>query len=106
MASYFNRYKKLNNDQTIISPPFVKLDEKSTDTMVIYKINKTRLDKISQEYYGVPYYSWLILMANPEFGGLEWNIRDGQAIRIPLPLDVTLSEYERKISQRLSFYGN
>lgn len=106
MASYFNRYKKLNNDQTIISPPFVKLDEKSTDTMVIYKINKTRLDKLSQEYYGVPYYSWLILMANPEFGGLEWNIKDGQAVRIPLPLDSTLSEYDRKISQRLNFYGN
>ena len=106
MSGYYNRYRKLNNDDTIISPPFVKLDDKSTDTMIIYDIRKTRLDKVSQEYYGVPYYSWLILMANPEYGGLEWNIKDGQAVRIPLPLDATLREYERKLIQRLDYYGN
>jgi hypothetical protein len=106
MSTYFNRYKKLNNDEVTISPPFVKLDEKGTDSMVIYDARKSRLDKISQEFYGVPYYGFLILLANPEFGGLEWNIKDGQAIRIPLPLDVTLREYDRKIMQRLEYYGN
>jgi hypothetical protein len=45
-------------------------------------------------------------MANPEFGGLEWNIKDGQAVRIPQPLDVTLREYERKLVQRLDYYGD
>jgi hypothetical protein len=63
------------------------------------------LDKLSQDYYGVPYYSWLILLANPEFGGLEWNIKEGQAVRIPLPLNETLNEYEAKIRQRLDYYG-
>jgi hypothetical protein len=106
MSGYYNRYRKLNSDETIISPPFIKLDEKRTDAMIIYDVRKSRLDKISQEYYGVPYYGWLILMANPEFGGLEWNIKDGDAVRIPLPLDSTLREYERKLIQRLDYYGN
>lgn len=104
--SYYNRYKKLNNDEIIISPPFIKLDEKSTDTMVLYDVKKSRLDKISQEFYGVPFYGWLILIANPEYGGSEWNIRDGQAVRVPLPLDTTLREYERKLLRRLEYYGD
>ena len=37
---YYNRYKKLNNDQGVVSPPFIKLDEKSTDTMIQYDKNK------------------------------------------------------------------
>lgn len=106
MGSYFNRYKKLNNDDGVISPPFVKLIEKSTDTFIIYDIKKTRLDKVSQEFYGAPFYSWLILMANPEFGGLEWNIIDGQSVRIPLPLDETLREYEQKLVRKLDYYGD
>lgn len=106
MSGYYNRYRKLNSDETIISPPFIKLDEKATDIMIIYDVRKSRLDKISQEYYGVPYYSWLILMANPEFGGLEWNIKDNEAVRIPFPLDSTLKEYERKLVQRLDYYGD
>jgi hypothetical protein len=105
MAGYYDRYKRLNSDESAISPPFIKLDEKGSDQIIRYDINKTRLDKVSQEYYGVPYYSWLILMANPEYGGLEWNIKDGQAIRIPLPLDTTIREYERKLKQRLDYYG-
>jgi hypothetical protein len=44
-------------------------------------------------------------MANPEYGGLEWNIGDGQMIRIPLPLNETLREYERKLNLRLNYYG-
>jgi hypothetical protein len=44
-------------------------------------------------------------MANPEFGGQEWNILDGQTLRIPLPLDETLKEYERKLRQRIDYYG-
>ena len=105
MGGYYNRYRKLNTDDGVLSPPFVKLDEKNTDDMMQYDINKSRLDKISQQYYGAPYYGWLILMANPQYGGLEWNIKDGEFIRIPFPLDATLKEYEQKIVKRLAYYG-
>lgn len=105
MAGYYNRYRKLNTDDKIISPPYVALTPKETDNMIVYDKNKTRLDKVSQNYYDAPYYGWLILLANPEFGGEEWNILDGQTVRIPLPLDESLKEYERKLRQRLDYYG-
>ena len=105
MGKYFNRYRKLTTNDIVTSPPFIKLDEKDTDIMVIYRVNKIRLDKVSQEYYGVPYYSWLILLANPEFGGSEWSIGDGKIVRVPYPLDITLREYDEKLSNRLNYYG-
>jgi hypothetical protein len=105
MAGYYNRYRKLNTDDKIISPPFVALTPKETDDAIVYDKNKTRLDKVSQNYYDAPYYGWLILMANPEFGGEEWNILDGQTVRIPLPLEDSLKEYERKLRQRIYYYG-
>ena len=103
--TYYNRYRRLNTDDQIVSPPFVKLDEKQTDDIVIYDVAKTRLDKLSQQYYGTPYFGWLILMANPEYNGLEWNILDGQIVRIPFPLEDTIKEYETKLSQRIDYYG-
>lgn len=105
MPAYYNRYSTLNNDEEMLSPPFVKLTEKGTDTFVQYDANKSRLDKISQQYYGSPYYGWLILMANPQYGGLEWKIGDGEAIRVPLPFDDTLKEYRTKLRKRLEYYG-
>lgn len=103
--AYFNRYRFLNNDEVNITPPFIKLTEKNTDQFVQYNKNRSRLDKISQEMYGSPYYGWLILMANPELGGLEWSIPDGTAIRVPYPLDESIREYERKLNNRLNYYS-
>lgn len=105
MGAYYNRYKKLNNDDGSISPPFIKLTERNTDKFIQYNINRTRLDKVSSEYYGSPYFNWLILMANPEYLGLEWNIKDGEMVRIPFPLDPALKEYELKLKERLEYYG-
>ena len=103
--SYYNRYNTLNNDSQSLSAPRIKLSEKSTDEMIVYNVNKTRLDKVSLQYYNSPYFGFLILMANPQYGGLEWNIQDGQVIRIPYPLKETLDEYILKLSQRLAYYG-
>lgn len=103
--SYYNRYIGLTNDEISVCPPFVKLTEKSSDKFVRYRKNKSRLDKISQEYYGSPYYGWLILMANPECGGLEWNIKDNEDIRVPYPLDDSLRDYKSKIKSALQYYG-
>ena len=104
MATYYNRYQTLNTSDQIVSPPFVKLDEKDTDDFMIYDLGKSRLDKASMQYYDSPYYGWLILMANPIYKN-EWEIPDGQPIRIPLPLQDTLTEYKNKLKQRLNYYG-
>jgi hypothetical protein len=105
MARYFNRYKTLDSDSKHISPPFVKLIEKTTDLFTVYNTGKSRLDKISQQYYSVPYYGWLILMANPEVAPSEWEIPDNTTLRIPYPLQDTLNEYDTKLKNRVAYYG-
>lgn len=63
------------------------------------------MDKISQQFYGVPYYGWLIMLANPSYGGQEWNIPDGTMLRIPFPLIASLEEYKSKLDQHFLYYG-
>jgi hypothetical protein len=43
-------------------------------------------------YYNNPYGGWLIMLANPEFGGLEFNIPNQTVIRIPFPSIVQLKD--------------
>ncbi len=83
---YYNRYQNffVNGQQTVV--PYVTLPTRPSDQKYIYRANRSRLDKISFEKYGSPYFGWLILMANPEFGGMETNIPDGTILVIPYPL--------------------
>ena len=68
---YYNRYQNflINGKQTVV--PYVNMPSKTTDQRYIYRQAVTRLDKVSQEYYGTPYFGWLILQANPQFGGFN-----------------------------------
>ena len=102
---YFNRYYNflINGEQTVV--PFVKLPSKSTDKKYFYKTGISRLDKISQEYYGSPLFGWLILLANPEYGGLEWNIPDGGLLVIPFPLVSSVQDYEAELNNYFFYYG-
>lgn len=106
MASYHNRYALfLDEDENHRFYPFIELENKNSDYLVLYTVGKTRLDKVSQEYYGDPYHEWLILQANPEHGGLEWNIPDNTLIRVPYPLSVTIQEFRRKLNRQKRIYG-
>ena len=78
---------------------------KNTDKNYIYKIGQSRLDKVSQQYYGTPYFGWLILMANPIYGGLEWNILDGSILTIPFPLVASLQDYKNALDNHFFYYG-
>ena len=102
---YFNRYGKflINGEQTVV--PYVTLPSKTTDKKYIYKINQSRLDKISQQYYGSPFFGWLILAGNPMYGGQEWNISDGSILTIPFPLVASLQDYNNALDNRFFYYG-
>jgi len=102
---YYNRYNQflVNGEQTIV--PFVKLPAKPSDKVHIYKVGKSRLDKVSQEYFGTPFFGWLILQANPQFGGLENNIYDGAMLVIPFPLITSLQDYKSAIETYFFYYG-
>jgi hypothetical protein len=102
---YWDRYQDflINGQQTVV--PFVTIPSKSTDKRFIYRSGITRLDKLSQEYYNSPYFGWLILTANPQYGGLETNIPDNSLIFIPFPLISSLQDYKSALETYFFYYG-
>ena len=102
---YYNRYNNfvLNGQQTVV--PYVTLPTKPSDKKYIYKVSQSRLDILSQQYYGAPYFGWLILVANPLYGGLEWNIPDGSILTIPFPLIASLQDYKNALDNHFLYYG-
>ena len=102
---YYDRYQKflLNGQQTVV--PNIVLPSKTTDMRYVYKADVSRLDKISFEFYQTPYFGWLILQANPQFGGLENNIFDGAVLIIPYPLLPSLQDYKAALENYFYYYG-
>jgi hypothetical protein len=102
---YYDRYQSFKFDGKYLPLPYIILPPKSSDKSVVYSTLTTRLDKLSQKYYDNPYHGWLILLANPSFGGLENNIFDGAMLKIPFPLDNSLLDYKNAIENYYYFYG-
>ncbi len=102
---YFNRYSNfiVNGQQTVV--PYINLPTKFSDKKIIYKVAKSRLDKLSQQYYGTPYFGWLIMAANPVWGGQEWSIPDGTILTIPFPLVASLQDYTTELNNHFFYYG-
>ena len=102
---YFNRYQNflINGQQTVV--PYVKVPTKTTDKKFIYKVGMSRLDKVSQQFYDSPFFGWVILAANPEFGGNEFSIPDGSILTIPFPLLASLQDYNNALQTQFYYYG-
>ena len=105
MAIYFDRYERFKLNGEVSTLPFIKLTRKLTDKKIVYRLGKSRLDKLSQDYYNNPYHGWLIMLANPEYGGLEFNIPDRTAIRIPYPFRQSLEQYQNAEQIHIKLYG-
>lgn len=101
----YDRYNKFRVDGKVKIPFFVPIVKKNTDYFEPYKRGMSRLDLISYDYYGDSNYDWLILMANPEVGGIEFDIPDGTILRIPYPLDITLENLNNEIERHNVLYG-
>jgi hypothetical protein len=86
--------------------PGITIPNLSGDKRILYKLGQTRLDKVSNDYYNAPYYGWLILLANPEFGGLEFTIPDQSILRIPFPFESAINSYITQVNSYKSLYGN
>jgi hypothetical protein len=76
MNSYFNRYQFFIDDEEHKIVPGVEIPLKGTDKFIQYKKGKDRLDKISQDNYNTPLFGWVILLANPSLGSIEFEIPD------------------------------
>lgn len=93
----YDRYNKFRINGDTIFPPFIPIPVKESDYYEVYEKGKTRLDKISYQYYKDADYAWLIMQANPQYGSIEFLIPDKAQLRIPYPLNVTLSQLETDI---------
>jgi hypothetical protein len=102
---YFDRYQYFVEDGKFKIIPGLEIPIKSTDKYLQYKHAKDRFDKLSQEYYNSPLFGWLILQANPLFGGIEFLIPDNFLIRIPFPLVPSLQDYKKAVDLYKLYYG-
>jgi hypothetical protein len=90
----YNRYAILKNtDGTTEQMPFVELPNNASDKYEYWNTEFSRLDKLSQKYYGNPFYDFLILYSNGEYVS-EFDIPDGALLRIPFPLSKAKADYE------------
>jgi hypothetical protein len=105
MAQYFDRYKSFRVNGEIKPLPGITIPESTSDVYALYKKGQTRLDKISNSYYNSPYNGWLIMLANPEFGGLEFNIPDMTSLRVPYPLQDAIQRYINEVNNHKILYG-
>lgn len=101
----YNRYNEFKSDDVIKLVPFIKLPSKNSDKQEQYKKGITRLDLLSDKYYKDANFGWLILLANPTLGSLEFNIEDGQTLTIPFPLETTLKDYINETNNYKKYYG-
>lgn len=100
----FDRYAPFRNSNGIDMVCFGEIEKKDSDKYIIYEKGKTRLDEVSYQYYDSSNYAWLIMQANPEYGSLEYQIPDGSEIRIPYPLGISLSDYQKSIEKHKKYY--
>jgi hypothetical protein len=105
MADYYDRYSEFRDNGSMKPLPGITIPQNASDKYAIYKQGQSRLDKLSNVYYNNPYSGWLIMQANPEYGGLEFNIPDMTSIRIPFPFDSAVSRYMSQVSTHKLLYG-
>lgn len=101
----YSRYKNFIVDGTYLKVPFIRIPEGPSDCYTYYEVGKTRLDLLSNQYYGDPNFGWLILQANPEYVSLEFLLDTNIKLRIPYPLEIALQNYEEEIKKYDKLYG-
>ena len=102
---YYNRYRTFLVEGQQTTVPFVTLPQRTSDQKFIFKKNRSRLDKISNEKYGTPTFGWLIMLANPQYEGLETNITEDTILIIPYPLVAAIQDYKSALETHFFYYG-
>jgi hypothetical protein len=105
MPRYFDRYEEFRSNDKMKPIPGLTLTQTNGDKTVLYKLGETRLDKLSNTYYNSPYFGWLIMSANPQFGGLEFLIPDQTIIVVPFPFEDAIGRYIQLVNNYKLLYG-
>lgn len=99
MTNYYDRYKEFRRDGNIMKIPQITIDTYNTDLFITFDKTRMRLDSLSYKYYGDANFGWLLMMANPQYGSMEFDIPDRVIFRIPYPLDSAILRYETKVNE-------
>jgi len=105
MAKYFDRYESFRANGDLKMVPGITIQRIASDKQVIYKKGETRLDILSQSYYNNPYHGFLIMLANPQYGGLEFDIKDRDIIIVPYPFESAIERYISEVNIYKTLYG-
>jgi hypothetical protein len=102
--TYFDRYSKFRNNNSIGYIPYVKIPVNDTDIYDVFDSNSDRLDNWSSKYYNDnPDYFFLILLANPEYSSLSYSIPNKTILRIPFPLNSALERYNNSAKKYIQY---
>ena len=101
MAEYYDRYKSFKLDGELLKVPFTKIDFESSDLYITFDKSRMRLDSLSYKYYGDANYAWLLMLANPQYGSMEFEIPNKVLFRIPYPLQTAIARYEQEVKKVL-----
>ena len=105
MAQYVDRYNAFRINANMKPVVGIPIPETGSDKTMVYKQGLTRLDKLSQLYYNNPYSGWLIMLANQQWGGMEFDIPDQTIIRIPFPFTNAIERYILGVRRHKELYG-
>ena len=105
MAQYYDRYEKFRENGEVKPLHGIKLPVAPNDRQATGKCGRTRMDKLSQEDYGNPYDGLLLMLANPQWGGMEVDIPDNTVIRIPFPFTNAVDRYILGVNRHKELYG-
>jgi len=95
--NYYSRYELNTSNGSGTTLPFITLTPKTTDKQVVWVEGVSRMDVLSNTYYGQGIYGIVIMMANPEWA-MEYDIPNNTIITIPFPLEDTLKDYFNQLS--------
>lgn len=98
-TKYYDRYSRFRNNGNFRIVPLIDIPIYDTDIYVTFDKTTMRMDNLSYKYYSSSDYGWLIMLANPHLGSLEYAIENGVQLRIPYPLDTALSRYETNVNK-------
>lgn len=93
-----SRYTRLKSNGALKNMPKIVIRNRSTDVFITYNPGITRLDRIAADMYQDDTLYWLILLANPQYYS-EFDIPYRTVIRIPMPLNEVLAEFQTKITE-------
>lgn len=105
MAQYYDRYDSFRVNGNMKPVIGITIDREPSDRTIVYRQGITRLDILSNKHYNTPYCGWLIMIGNPEFGGLEFLIPDNSLIRVPYPFETAIDRYITALNKHKKLYG-